>query len=415
MNISIIGGDLRIVRLAEMYANEGNNVYTYGLERYFEKEENCEQETEKEINSELRKVKINNEKYKNIFVCNSIEETIQKSNYIFSGMPFTKNKITVNAPFANKEITLKELHNALHSNNKKGLNNALQGTYKERIINEPHNNKKEEQNKVCNTYDEGKINNKKQEENIQSINKKNRQSVEIVEEATIKKFFAGGIPQEFYNNNKKMLQSDFNNINMDKNTNSIIQKDEDTIITEPINNYRNNISVELIDLLDNEELTILNAIPTVEGTIKIAIEQREETIHESNVLICGFGRIGKILCDRFSKLGANVYCVARKESDLAWIREKRYIPLTYSELPNFASKIDIVINTVPHIILAGEELKLFNKNVLIIDVASAPGGIDKASAQKLGLKVITALGIPGKEMPKTAGRYIKQTIDKLIK
>ena len=196
MNISIIGGDLRIVRLAEMYANEGNNVYTYGLERYFEKEENCEQETEKEINSELRKVKINNEKYKNIFVCNSIEETIQKSNYILSGMPFTKNEITVNAPFANKEITLKELHNALHSNNKKGLNNALQETYKERIINEPHNNKKEEQNKVCNTYDEGKINNKKQEENIQSINKKNRQSVEIVEEATIKKFFAGGITQE---------------------------------------------------------------------------------------------------------------------------------------------------------------------------------------------------------------------------
>ena len=49
------------------------------------------------------------------------------------------------------------------------------------------------------------------------------------------------------------------------------------------------------------------------------------------------------------------------------------------------------------------------------DVASNPGGIDKASAQKLGLKVITALGIPGKEMPKTAGRYIKETIDKLIK
>ena len=48
-------------------------------------------------------------------------------------------------------------------------------------------------------------------------------------------------------------------------------------------------------------------------------------------------------------------------------------------------------------------------------MASAPAGIDKAVAQKLGLKVITALGIPGKEMPKTAGRYIKQTIDKLIK
>ena len=39
MNISIVGGDLRIVRLAEMYAKEKeiNNIYTYGLEKYFEK------------------------------------------------------------------------------------------------------------------------------------------------------------------------------------------------------------------------------------------------------------------------------------------------------------------------------------------------------------------------------------------
>ena len=35
MNISIIGGDSRIAKLAEMYAEEKCNVYTYGLEKYF--------------------------------------------------------------------------------------------------------------------------------------------------------------------------------------------------------------------------------------------------------------------------------------------------------------------------------------------------------------------------------------------
>ena len=302
MNISIIGGDLRIVRLAEMYATEEYNVYTYGVEKYFD-------------NGKGYNKKIEEAEYNNIFLCNSIEETIKNSNYIVSGMPFTKDNITVNAPFANKEIKLEELKNMLFKENSN------------------------------------------------------------------KKFFAGGIPKDYY-----------------------VEKE-----TKKLEN------IDLVDLLEIEELTILNAIPTVEGTIKIAIEEREETIHESNVLICGFGRIGKILCDRFSKLGANVYCVARKESDLAWIREKRYIPLLYSELPRFSDRFDIIINTVPHIVLTEEQLKLFNKNVLIIDVASDPGGIDKASAQKLGLKVITALGIPGKEMPKTAGRYIKETIDKLIK
>ena len=172
--------------------------------------------------------------------------------------------------------------------------------------------------------------------------------------------------------------------------------------------------IQMYDLLKDDELTILNAIPTVEGAIKIAIDEREETIHESNVLVCGYGRIGKIACDRFSKLGANVYCTARKETDLAWIREKRFIPLTYPEVINFASRFDIVINTVPTLIIKKEELDAFNKDVLLIELASLPGGFDKEYIKQKGLKLITAPGIPGKEMPKTAAKYIKKVIDKIL-
>ena len=278
MNISIIGGDLRIIRLAQMYAKEGKKVYTYGLEKYFE----------------------NNEKENDITICKKLQETTDKSNIIISGMPFSKDGINVNTPYSEEKIKLEKL--------------------KDKLL--------------------GKI------------------------------FIAGGIPQNFYK--------------------------------EKIKN---------IDLLENEELTILNAIPTVEGTIKIAINEREETIHESNVLICGYGRIGKILCDEFNALGANIYCAARKEADLAWIREKRYIPLTYKEIIKYAYKIDLIINTVPTMVIDKEKLEYFNKNVLMIDVASNPGGIDKDYAKQIGIKVITALGIPGKEMPLTAAKYIKDVID----
>lgn len=174
--------------------------------------------------------------------------------------------------------------------------------------------------------------------------------------------------------------------------------------------------VEPVDLLKSEKLSILNSIPTVEGTIKIVINEREETIHESNILICGFGRIGKIMCDRFKSLGANIYCTARKEEDLTWIREHGYIPLIYSEIKKYAHKIDIVINTVPSIVLDEKEIDNFNKNVLMIDVASNPGGINKEYAKRKGIKIITALQIPGKEMPTTAAKYIKELInEKVIK
>ena len=32
-NFAIIGGDLRIIKLAKMLAKDGNKVYTYGLEK----------------------------------------------------------------------------------------------------------------------------------------------------------------------------------------------------------------------------------------------------------------------------------------------------------------------------------------------------------------------------------------------
>ena len=59
-------------------------------------------------------------------------------------------------------------------------------------------------------------------------------------------------------------------------------------------------------------------------------------------------------------------------------------------------------------------IKLEGKNVTIIDLASKPGGVDEDYAKELGIKVIIALGIPGKEQPKTAARYMKDAISKCI-
>ena len=54
-------------------------------------------------------------------------------------------------------------------------------------------------------------------------------------------------------------------------------------------------NIEIIDMLEKEELTILNCIPTAEGALQVAMEESEITLHRSNVLVLGYGRIGKIL------------------------------------------------------------------------------------------------------------------------
>ena len=51
-----------------------------------------------------------------------------------------------------------------------------------------------------------------------------------------------------------------------------------------------------------------------------------------------------------------------------------------------------------------------SKETLLVDLASAPGGIDFEAAKTYGIKSIWALALPGKATPKSAGRIIAHTI-----
>ena len=89
---AIIGGDLRIIKLAEMLANEENEIYVYGLEK-----------------SEDIKNKAN------IIQCNSIKKAIQNIEIVIGPIPFSSNGVTLNTPFSEKEITVREMMHAINA------------------------------------------------------------------------------------------------------------------------------------------------------------------------------------------------------------------------------------------------------------------------------------------------------------
>ena len=113
---------------------------------------------------------------------------------------------------------------------------------------------------------------------------------------------------------------------------------------------------QIIDILKREELSILNAVSTAEGAIKIAIEETQKNLHGSNILVMGFGRIGKILSHMLNGLGAKVACEARKHSDLAWIKAYGYEPIPLIELKENLEKFDVIINTIPYMLLDRDAL-----------------------------------------------------------
>ena len=236
-NFAIIGGDLRIIKLAKMLAKDGNKVYTYGLEKAEE---------------------LKNEE--NIIFCEKINKAISEHVEVVIGpIPFSSNGININAPFSYKEISIRELMHVLNA----------------------------------------------------------------------KILIAGSITPDVYD-------------------------------------MANDEYIEIIDVMKREELAVLNTISTAEGTIEIAIANTNKIIHGSNVLILGFGRIGKVLARKMTGLSAKVTCAARKDEDLAWIQAYGYKTTNINNIGENLRQYDIIINTVPHMILT-EEIENSLKNEADID------------------------------------------------
>ena len=285
MKFAIIGGDLRIVKLAEMLAKEENEVYVYGLEKAIDLKD-----------------------FKNIKQCDTIKKAIQDVEIVIGPIPFSSNGNTINMPFSGNEVTIREMMHVLNA----------------------------------------------------------------------KVLIAGGITPDVYG-------------------------------------MANDEYIEIIDIMKREELAVLNTIATAEGTIQLAIENTNKILHGSEVLILGFGRIGKVLARKLAGLSAKVTCAARKDEDLAWIQAYGHKATNVNTIGSNLNEFDIIINTVPHIILTEERLKQVKKDCLLIDLASNPGGIDKKTVKDQNLKFVWALSLPGKVAPTTSAEFIKDTIYNIVK
>ena len=173
--------------------------------------------------------------------------------------------------------------------------------------------------------------------------------------------------------------------------------------------------IRFYDYFDCEEFSVKNAVPTAEGAIEIALRELPVTLNGSGCLVTGFGRISKILSSLLKGFGAHVTVSARRHSDIAWISATGYDAIYINDLSEHIHKYNVIFNTVPHKILNKELLKKVNKNCLIIDLASKPGGVDFEAAQELGINIIWALSLPGKVAPLTAGEIITETVLNIVK
>lgn len=167
---------------------------------------------------------------------------------------------------------------------------------------------------------------------------------------------------------------------------------------------------KIIDIAKNEQFAVLNAIPTSEATIEIILNRRHKVLHNSNCLIMGYGRIGKVLSNKLKALNVNVTCLAMNMEEKSWCIASGYNIITVDDIKKqkeILKKYDIIINTIPKEIIT-EKLKEINKETLVIDLASKPGGINRKMVKELNINFVEALGLPRKICTRNISRIYKR-------
>lgn len=168
--------------------------------------------------------------------------------------------------------------------------------------------------------------------------------------------------------------------------------------------------IPYIDYYD-EAFIEKNAVLTAFGALKILLEHIDFALPMGNYAVTGYGRVAKETATLLSSLSCSVTVFARNPSQRedATIKGCKAYPIT--ELSSLADEFDIIINTVPSQIIGEETAKNIRQDCKIIELASAPYGMDFEVMRQNGVDVIKAFGLPGKYTPKTAGEIIGKKIE----
>lgn len=162
-------------------------------------------------------------------------------------------------------------------------------------------------------------------------------------------------------------------------------------------------AVHFLDYYADDVVQTLNAVPTAEGALAIAIRELPVILQETTAVVTGYGRCAKALATRLHLLGAKVIVTARRQSALA---EAACDGCETILLPAFLEDpvpCQILFNTIPVPVFTDRCLSTLPEDCVLVELA---GGIPPTLEIPGNVRLIRAPGLPGKTAPHTAGRIL---------
>ena len=156
----------------------------------------------------------------------------------------------------------------------------------------------------------------------------------------------------------------------------------------------------------NEAFLRKNARLTAEGALATVMRGKKRALMSETALVTGYGRIGQELTVRLCAMGMFVIVCARSETQMRMAHAAGAHPVPLAQIETACRQADVIINTIPAHVLGDAALAAMPRDTPIIELASAPYGLEMQKAVKLGLQVCVESGLPGRYAPLDAGEAL---------
>ena len=170
------------------------------------------------------------------------------------------------------------------------------------------------------------------------------------------------------------------------------------------------LSIPCHDFMRMEEVAWRNAVATAEGAVAEAIALSPVNLYRSRCLVTGYGRCASILADRLKGMGAGVTVAGRDAYRLVQAHCLGYDTCLLKELESVIGEFDFIFNTIPSLVLDGALAKQLQENASVIDIASAPGGVDFQALKRRNIRARLCPGLPGRYSPHSSAIILYEAV-----
>ncbi len=153
-------------------------------------------------------------------------------------------------------------------------------------------------------------------------------------------------------------------------------------------------------LRQSDAFRVKNSVYTAEGAVALAVNETKTALCETEVLILGYGFLGKECARLFTALDAVVTIYTENPEELSAASQKGFPAKKLTNLSSLDGAV--VINTIPAPVLDRLPVSCNTTPALLIELASVPC----LTKDITGLRVLPARALPSRFSPESAAKLI---------